>query len=70
MSTSSQRRKVWSVPTVLAVLTLLGLASALLGEHWGWKAVGWITLAVPVLVGVWFARPRRSRPAAKAAVHP
>lgn len=56
MTTTS--RRVWTVPVVLAVLTMGGLLSALLGEHLVWKAISWLALAVPVVVGAWMSRPR------------
>ena len=52
-----KRRKVWTIPLVLAALTLLGLVSALLGEDKVWKVIAWTALGVPVAVGLWFATP-------------
>jgi hypothetical protein len=55
-------QRVWAIPTVLAVITVLGLLSALLGEHWVWKACAWTLLTVPVATSCWFWwRPRRPR---------
>lgn len=59
MSTTPLVRKVWAVPILLVLLTLVGLLSALLGEREGWKVLAWALLAVPVLVGVWFACLKR-----------
>jgi xanthosine utilization system XapX-like protein len=63
MNTSSQRLKVWTAPSVLAVLTMIGLLSALLGEEITWKALAWIFLAAPVLAAAWFSclKPWRSQ---------
>lgn len=47
--------RVWGVPTALAVLIVLGLLSALLGEHVIWKAIGWVALGVPVIIAVRYA---------------
>ncbi|WP_430390150.1 hypothetical protein [Dyella sp. 20L07] len=59
MSNASYFRKVWSIPILLAVLSLIGLLSALLGEHLVWKALAWAALTVPIVVGLWYAcRPR------------
>ncbi|OOG48715.1 hypothetical protein [Rhodanobacter sp. C01] len=55
MSKTSHFRKIWSMPLLLAVLSLVGLLSALLGEQLAWKALAWITLAVPIVVGLWYA---------------
>ena len=55
MSASSSRRKVWAIPSLLAILILAGLMSALLGERMAWKALAWVLLAVPVGVSLWFA---------------
>jgi membrane protein implicated in regulation of membrane protease activity len=55
MSQTPHFRRVWSIPILLAALSVAGLLSALLGEHIAWKAVAWITLAVPVAVGLWYA---------------
>jgi xanthosine utilization system XapX-like protein len=55
-------RRVWAIPTVLAVLTVVGLLSALLGEQLVWKAFAWALLTVPVATSCWFWwRPRRPR---------
>jgi hypothetical protein len=61
MSKTPHFRKVWSIPILLAALSLVGLLSALLGEHLAWKALAWITLTVPIVVGLWYACvPRRA----------
>ncbi len=59
MSQTPHFRKVWSIPIVLSALSIVGLLSALLGEHWVWKALAWLTLAVPVAVSLWYAGLRR-----------
>ena len=41
---------VWRWPLVLAVLTLFGLLSALLGEGGVWWVLSWLALAAPLLV--------------------
>ncbi|MGC1547797.1 MAG: hypothetical protein WA777_04650 [Rhodanobacter sp.] len=52
---------IWAAPTALAVLSVFGLLSALLGEHMVWKALAWVALGIPVVTSSWFAwlRPRR-----------
>ncbi|MDR5172078.1 hypothetical protein IHQ56_09635 [Methylobacillus flagellatus] len=50
---------IWGWPILLAVLTTLGLLSALLGVGiWHWLA--WASLAVPIIV-IWhyWLRPKR-----------
>lgn len=40
---------VWRIPVILAVLSLIGLASAIVGDGlWHW--VCWLGLSVPLLV--------------------
>jgi hypothetical protein len=50
-------RRVWAAPAAIAVVSLVGLVAALLGDGLNdW--VSWIGLAVPLVVIVW-ARLRR-----------
>jgi hypothetical protein len=44
--------RLWGAPIVLAVLTCIGLLSALLGDG-VWDAVSAVTLATPVLAAGW-----------------
>jgi membrane protein implicated in regulation of membrane protease activity len=53
----SHRRSVWTIPTLLAALTVAGLLSALLGEPMAWKALAWALLAIPLLVALRFGFP-------------
>jgi hypothetical protein len=41
---------VWRWPLLLAGLTVLGLLSALLGQHGVWFWLSWLTLSVPLVV--------------------
>jgi hypothetical protein len=59
MSQTPHFRKVWLIPILLFALSVVGLLSALLGEHLVWKALAWLTLAVPVAVSLWYACFRR-----------
>lgn len=43
----------WRWPLVLAVLTVIGLLSALLGEGGLFWMLSWLALSVPLLVMVW-----------------
>ena len=42
--------RVWRWPMALALLTLFGLLSALLGEGGMWWGLSWIALSLPLLV--------------------
>jgi hypothetical protein len=42
-------RKIWTIPLLLAALTLAGLLSALMGTG-VWHVIAWIALAIPVMV--------------------
>ena len=44
---------VWGWPVALALLTALGLLSALLGDG-AWDAASWIALGIPTGVCAWF----------------
>ena len=51
---------VWRWPLVLAVATLLGLLSALLGEGGMWWVLSWVALSLPLVVVVFCVmRPER-----------
>ncbi|NWA01952.1 hypothetical protein [Pseudomonas gingeri] len=43
--------KVFSLPTVIAVLTAIGLFAALLGDG-AWDALSWLGLGIPTLIAV------------------
>jgi hypothetical protein len=43
---------VWRWPLLLAVLTVVGLVSALLGEGGVWWGLSWVALAIPLAVMV------------------
>ena len=51
----------WTMPVVLAVLTLGGLIAALLGESWPWKALAWLALGLPLLLIGYYVLPRNTR---------
>lgn len=55
------RRRPWRWPSAIAVLTLLGLLSALLGEGGVWSALSWVALSVPLLVAAVAGRRAVSR---------
>jgi uncharacterized iron-regulated membrane protein len=44
--------KIWEIPLLLGLLTLLGCAAALLGTGI-WQKSSWIFLSLPLLIGVW-----------------
>jgi hypothetical protein len=50
---------LWGIPILLAILTALGLASALVGDG-VWDDLSALALGAPVAVGAWCAlRPSR-----------
>jgi len=58
--TRNNATMIWRWPLVLAVLTCLGLISALLGEVGVWWGLSWIALAIPLVV-ITIAIHRRRR---------
>jgi hypothetical protein len=51
---------VWGMPLLLGVLTIIGLACALVGDG-AWDAVSAVTLGAPVAVGAWYSLRRPVR---------
>lgn len=52
-------RRVWTAPIAIAVVSLIGLVAALLGDGLNdW--VSWIGLAVPLVVIAWARLKRRT----------
>lgn len=50
--------RIWRMPLTMALLTVCGLLSALLGSGpWHW--LGWLALAIPIGIGLWFAATQR-----------
>lgn len=55
-------RQLWGAPILLALLTLIGLVSALTGEGGLHYWLSWLLLALPVVVSIWHAlRPPKTR---------
>jgi hypothetical protein len=54
-SKNHHRWRIWSMPVVLAIVIMVGLLSALLGDPLIWKVVGWVCLIIPVVTASWFA---------------
>jgi hypothetical protein len=52
--------RMWGAPIVLAILTVIGLISALVGDG-VWDHVSAVALGVPVLLCLWFGLPRRTK---------
>lgn len=57
---SSPFMKLWGMPIVLGILTIIGLLSALFGDGI-WDALSAVTLGVPVLVGTYYSLRRKPR---------
>lgn len=55
--------KIWTYPIVLAIVTILGLLSALLGEGGIWWPVSWVALATP-LAAIAISLLKQRRPSA------
>jgi hypothetical protein len=53
-------RRLWGMPLLLGASTVFGLVAGLL-EDGAWDVVAAAALALPVLVGAWYAF-RRARP--------
>jgi hypothetical protein len=51
--------RLWGAPIVLAILTVIGLLSALLGDG-VWDALSAVALGVPVLCCAWYGLRRKS----------
>jgi hypothetical protein len=52
-------RGVFALPLAIAVLSAVGLVSALTGDGWR-DAVSWVGLAAPICAVIWAMRTRRS----------
>jgi hypothetical protein len=52
-------RQVFAAPLAIALLSAVGLVSALLGDDI-WDVLSWLTLAVPVAVILWCWLRRRA----------
>lgn len=46
--------RVFGMPLLLAVASLVGLIAALVGDG-VWDAVSWLTLGAPTVLGVWLS---------------
>jgi membrane associated rhomboid family serine protease len=52
--------RMWGAPIALAILTLIGLISALVGDG-VWDHVSAVALGVPVALCLWYGLPRRTK---------
>lgn len=52
MSLPLSARHIWGMPIVLALLSAMGLLSALFGDGI-WDVFSWLSLSAPVVVIVW-----------------
>lgn len=51
---------VFTWPIALAILGVIGLASALVGDDL-WDALSWIALGVPILIIIWHVTQAKRR---------
>jgi hypothetical protein len=52
MTSNRSPRAIWTIPALLAVVTLVGLVAALVGEGGVWWPLSWAMLAVPCACSV------------------
>ncbi len=57
---SGSFKRMWAAPITLAILTVIGLISALVGDG-AWDHISAVALGVPVLLCLWFALRRRTK---------
>lgn len=57
MSRRNDYLRVWGWPAALALLTVFGLLTALLGEDLGWRMLSWAALAIPLAVVIRYSAP-------------
>ena len=50
--------QIFAAPLVIAIVSTVGLISALVGDGW-WDAVSWVALCLPVLLYLLFIWQRR-----------
>ncbi|MGY3530084.1 hypothetical protein [Bradyrhizobium sp. USDA 4452] len=50
--------QIFAAPLVIAIVSTVGLISALVGDGW-WDAVSWVSLGLPVLLYLLFIWRRR-----------
>ena len=54
-------RHIFGVPTVLAIISLVGLIAALVGDGW-LDFLSWATLGIPIAVMFWaYGRRRQAK---------
>lgn len=65
MSKNNSRTQIWTIPVIIAVLTVFGLLSALMGTGI-WYALSWITLCIPLGIMSWHVFRNAEKPSARA----
>jgi hypothetical protein len=54
MTVTRATARQWTSPAALAVITVAGLLSALIGEGGIWWVLSWLALAVPCVCSVFY----------------
>jgi hypothetical protein len=60
VNNSRPLRVIFAVPALLALVTAIGLVSALLGDGI-WDLASWMLLGIPVAFAIWYMKLRRTR---------
>lgn len=50
--------QIFAAPTLIGVLSTIGLVAALIGDGW-WDGISWVTLALPVLLYFFYVLRRK-----------
>jgi hypothetical protein len=52
--------QIFAAPILIGLLSTVGLVAALIGDGW-WDGISWVTLALPVLLYVFYLLRRTKR---------
>jgi hypothetical protein len=60
MSARLSNTSIWAAPVIIAIVSAIGLTSALLEDGWG-DVMSWLLLALPVVICTPALWPRRAK---------